>query len=218
MWLDYKTAIERLDKRSRQIWEEVQKKENKADFAPAMCFAIALKAQAIVLEKINSEALQSPVCWEEDLDFPSLPTLSADAGFLEEALAKSFSHWTELWEETLEKCYCGSFFRKGHGRNVKIKIMINHCLEAMGKTILIKQYIGIKTDDLEHARHHYNLAKESRVEKDLIIVWECENRIFTRPLSIRREQKEKAECIHEPALLEHIQNIWQKINQVENLK
>lgn len=219
MWLRYKTAIEKANAKAKQIWEYIQQKENKSDFAPTMCLAIALKAQAIVLEKVNSEALQSTVCWDENLDFPSLPILAADSGFLEKALAKSFSHWVEIWEETLEKCYCGSFFRKGHGRSVKIKIVINHCLESNKRSILVKQFIGIKTDDLQHARHHYNLAKESRVDKDVIIVWECENRITPEfelgPLRIFCEKKERAECIHEPTLLEYIENFWNQLQQTK---
>lgn len=150
---------------------------------PLVSFYLALQAQAKVLEYLNDKYLNYGLAWDEDTGFPSLPSLTADAGSYVRyfnpqgelrMLLESFCGWTLFAKEEMI-CCCGS--RSFKRRKVALEIMLNHILEVKDSSVVVKQLLGVRTDDLKHLEHHYNFKKQSQRIDNLYIIWLCRNRI-----------------------------------------
>ena len=155
--------------------------------AASKIFLMALMAQRKVLANLNDENLYCQVLWDERTGFPSHPSLAADvAKYFEifntsdwlKALLNSFSGWSLFRQEKI-LCCCG---RKE--RIVSLDIMINTILSvssvpksSINSSLEIKLLVGVKTDDMEHLKMHYNIKKQSKVDGGLYIIFNCVNSV-----------------------------------------
>jgi hypothetical protein len=180
--LDYKESIQKLSDLVTIIKEKMQKMENEyGSYLPSISFFLALQVQAKVIDYLNDEALNYGLAWDEDTGFPSLPSLVADVGSYVRhfnpqgklrILLESFCGWS-LFEKEEMLCCCSSFKL----RKVALEIMLNHVLEIQESSVVIKQILGVRTDDLKHLEQHYDLKKPSQRIDNLNIIWLCRNEI-----------------------------------------
>lgn len=195
IFLSPSEAVIRLEKiicrLDRRIGETIKPEE----LAAGACL-LALAAQRKFLICQNDSVLSSMVLWGDKTGFPSHPSFTADAAsfaktlpaevfcsegqkaegresFAElKAILGSFSAWTVLKKEELP-CWCG-----GSKRIVNIEVMANVALKAVDAGLSARLLIGIRTDDQNHFQKHYSSSRLSRAIDDILIIFECENRII----------------------------------------
>jgi len=160
-FIDYREAIGKIRKTATKLKKELSKQEA-SKVLPSFAFYILLRAEMEVLLYLNDENLNCQVPWNDwdmKVGLPSIPSMIADArkhrtaeeSFLY-ALLHSFFSWTVFARETLD-CSHGS----GPKREVKDDIMMNYVLSSEDNALVIKQLVGVKSDDLSHLEHHYDL-------------------------------------------------------------
>ncbi len=185
--LGYNESVERLGGivRKFEIPMEAVKKEHYFSpsylYLPFAAFYLALQAQVKAMEYLNDKNFNYGLAWDEDIGLPSLPSLVADVGSYVRhfnpqgelrKLLESFCGWTLFVKEEM-LCCCGR--RSFKGRKVVLEIMLNHILEVEDSSIIVKQLLGVKTDDLKHLEHHYNFKKQSQRIDNLYMIWICRN-------------------------------------------
>lgn len=213
-FVHYKEAAEKLGKAKKILKEKVEKQnQSESHFMPAWAFLLALSAEIKVLEAINKDYFNSPVAWDAEINLISYPTLIADAAkasdilLLEDGvkiILKSFREWTLFCVEEI-KCRCGE---KGfNARKIQIEIWLNHILAREKNSLIIKQFVGIRTDDLKHLKEHYtkpeetaNLKKfykESRLWSNVNLIWFSVNRLIFENNSLHTLYDEGIEAARE---------------------
>jgi len=85
----------------------------------------------------------------------------------------SFSAWTLISRDKIP-CCCGQGWKT---RTVEIEVCLNHVLKVDGKTLTVKQLVGVKSEDKDHAVNHYDFQSASKAVDGLRIIWVCENSI-----------------------------------------
>lgn len=134
-------------------------------------------AQFHTIKKLNNETINCDVPWDQRTGFPVHSTIIADAQkFCElfhpppclETLLRSLSRWTTFSHEEF-KCCCGRGWKL---RILFLEIMVNTFLDVTEKGLMIKQIVGIKSDDRKHLQEHYNQKRGSHIFHDLVIVGE----------------------------------------------
>ncbi len=197
-FLDWKEAIEKLEIIEQKMRRKIKGKS--PEILPAIALCLALAAERKVLGYLNDDALNCRVPWDETTGFPSPPSMSADAAQYgdyfettntpQDAILKSFSRWTLLVQEkTL--CCCGK--RNTNFEEVVIDAMLNHSVTIDENRLVVRQFFGVKSNNLKHMAHHYSAKTQSQRYKDLIIIWDCENQIDCRNFEISSSIKVRAE-------------------------
>ncbi len=210
--LGYSESLERirniLGKFERKI-REMGNPKNHSDskwwqvFLPLVSFYLALRAQEKALEYLNDKHLNYGLAWDENIGFPSLPSLAADAGsyvkYLKpegelKIILESFSGWASFSRQKT-RCACGG--NSFSLRDVFLEIMINHVLAVQGESVLVKQLLGVKSDDASHLEHHYNNFKKKSERIDgLFMIWAVENEISAKEEAVEVRCM-KANCADE---------------------
>lgn len=90
------------------------------------------------------------------------------------SLLNSFYGWTRLSEEIFPSCVCST--NNLNGRKAELEIMMNHVMRLEDNALLIKELVGVRTDD-EHFEKHFKMQKPSARDPNLYIVWICTNKI-----------------------------------------
>lgn len=142
---------------------------------------IALKAQAKILEHLNDQHLNCSIPWDKRTGLPSHPSMIADAQkytkFFQcsegiKSVLNSFLGWS-LFAEKKILCYCDSSLLKPH--NVSFGVMLNHVMRVDWTKgdyfFVIKQLVGVKCNNKEHPKNHYNFGKISQVMDDLSMIF-----------------------------------------------
>lgn len=171
-----------------------------AFFLPARAFLLALKAQAKILGYLNDEHFNCQVPWDRRVGLPSHPSLVADVlKYVQifkpdertKAVLESFSAWTSFAKETIT-CCCG---RGWNSRKAALDFMLNHIFEVKDSKLVIKQLVGVKSDDDSHLAHHYsNFQQPSRQYGDLSIIFVYENAVhLTDPIAVESLDYKMAE-------------------------
>ena len=181
---------------------------------PFLAFYLALQAQAKTLEYLNDKHVNCGLAWDEDIGLPSLPSLIADVGsyiryFNPQGglhmLLESFCGWS-LFEKEEISCCCGS--RSFKLRKVALEIMFNHILEVQESSVVVKQFLGVRTDDLNHLEHHYNFKKQSQRIDNLYMIWLCRNEVKNNgSLEIEYLGSEQAEVFNLPGFQNRIMKL-----------
>lgn len=178
--LDYKESIERLN----GIISGFKIPIMSHFYLPTSAFHTALQAQVKILGYLNDDYLNYSLGWDENTSLPSLPSLVADvSSYIKyfnpqgdlKTLLESFCGWTLFAKEEIV-CCCGR--RSFKGRKVELEIVLSHLLEVADSSVVIKQLLGVRTNDLKHLKHHYNFKKQSNVIANLYIIWDCQNVVF----------------------------------------
>ena len=144
---------------------------------PILAYTVLLDAALSNIRQASQQLFCLPFPWEVTIDFPSHPTLIADARhFCQTAqlaekngiIVDSFAQW-RLFKKQEIFCCCG---RATRGRTVPIEIVIHHPvrIDRSSRTLEIKQLIGIRSADQQHIEGHYNLHKASRVDHNISII------------------------------------------------
>lgn len=189
-FLDYIATIERLD--------DILKRLKSRTSYEAAVLRIVLSAQRAVLGRLNDEHLSCKVGWDRRTGLPSHPSLIADIqkyvdlfkpSRIEKMLLRSFGGWAVLGHQTMD-CACGRGFKT---RTVAMDFMVNTMLRVENNTLLMKQLVGIRTDDPAHLSHHYDYGKASKRVDDCSIVFESEGKITNKnSLSVRHLSQKSA--------------------------
>lgn len=210
----YQEAIKKLEETKKILKEKVEKQNQyQYYFMPAWTFLLAISAEIKVLETVNKDYFNSPVAWDTEINLTSHPTLIADAAKICDILPaedgvkiilNSFRGWTLFCAEEI-KCYCGE---KGFSaRKVALEIWLNHILCREKNYLIIKQFAGIRTDDLKHLKEHYakleettelkKFYKESRLWSNVNLVWCSINRLIFENGALRALDNKEIETARE---------------------
>lgn len=156
-------------------------------------FRVALEAEREAVKLLNDEYLNCMVPWDPDTGFPTPSTIAGDAASLANtlpphdtlrAILESFSRWTVLAQERI-LCSCGK--SGSQQRDVELKVLMNHSIKSERGGLTVKQFVGVRSGDFGHLKHHYGFKKDSKASDDIIIVWICENRVSNTPSGISVE-------------------------------
>ncbi|MBI3274144.1 MAG: hypothetical protein HYZ69_03290 [Candidatus Colwellbacteria bacterium] len=180
LFLGYSESLKKL-KRIIMILEKKIMHPLPMHQAPAqgtlLVFRAALVAQYRTIEKLNNETINCDVPWDRITGFPTHTTIIADAQkFCElfrvppliEILLRSLRSWTAFSEQEF-KCCCGKGWKM---RTLFLEVMLNYSFETTENGLMIKQIVGIKSNDRKHLQEHYDQKRGSRVFGDLVIVGE----------------------------------------------
>ena len=135
------------------------------------------QSPAVMRKLIGNDNITCDVPWDETLELPSLPTLTADAKSFTaifkpedwriKSLCDSFSGWS-LYATQKELCACNSRLKV---RELGIEILVNHILKIEKGIIFLKQLIGLRSEDLKRLEKHYYEDKvPSRFVDSLLII------------------------------------------------
>jgi hypothetical protein len=147
---------------------------------PFIAYDVLLYAAIAHLTKGRNKMFYFPIPWEKSSSWPSHPSLVADARSYCRSIASddsiglivdSFAEW-RLFQSQKILCCCGKGSAFSRERIVPIEIVIHHPvnMDRGSQTIEIKQLVGIRSDDRDHIENHYNLRRDSRVNRDISII------------------------------------------------
>lgn len=181
--LGYAESLERLRGIIPKFETQIKTAKDSSFLLPFISFYLALLAHKKALEYLNDKYLNYGLAWDEDIGLPSLPSLVADVGsyirYLNpqgglRMILESFCGWTLFAKEEI-MCACGK--RSLKLRKVSLEIMLAHILEIKNSSVVVKQLLGVRTDDMKHLVRHYNFKKPSQRIDNLFMIWLCQNRI-----------------------------------------
>lgn len=149
-------------------------------YLPATAYAVLLDIAIRDLTPGKNSLFYFPIPWEKDTGFPSHPSLVADARHYCQTnnsdestnlIVNSFAGWQMFWKKKVF-CCCGKGRVGRLERFVPIEIVIHHPIhiDRESNCLTVKQLVGIKSADRDHIEKHYNLRRESRVDKNISIV------------------------------------------------
>ncbi len=171
-FVDYRDSIQRLNQILKQL-------EPEGLYATAL-WRMIFAAERDVLKSINSEFLHSALAWNRRTNLPSHPTLIADLQkYIEifkpaswkKAQLQSFVDWARLGRQTI-KCACGRGFKT---RPVTVDFILRTRLWVEDNSLVMKQMVGVKTNDVAHLSRHYNPTSKSTDSH--VIVFESESEV-----------------------------------------
>lgn len=180
IFLGYKESLEKLHTIITVLFNEIENPPPMSRPTEQNALLILLSAfiaQYYTIKKLNDEVINCCVPWDQRTGLPTHSTIIADAQkfcelfrpppFLELILCSLFQ-WT-LFTRQEFKCCCGRGWKM---RTITIEIMINFFIGVTEKDLVIKQIVGIKSDDRKHLQEHYDRKRGSRTFNDLVIVGE----------------------------------------------
>lgn len=215
-FVNYKEAARRLEGIGECFESGKLSRLTPDEWYPAFLLELLVSAQRDTLYRANDEHISCPVPWSAETGFPSHPTMIADAGQFaklsdcpefQKPLINSFVSWTLFSGETVS-CCCGRGLRE-----IAAEIVLNNVLGAADGGLLIKQFIGIRSDDVNHLRGHYGeSSRQSKASGNIWVVYEAESIAetggkttvikknlskyfnFERLVAVLKEQKEGQRC------------------------
>lgn len=137
----------------------------------------SVQSPRVMKKLIGNENITCDIPWDEILGLPSHPVLAADTRSYPrifkpkdsriEALCESFSGWS-LYATQKELCACNSRLKVNE---LTIEILVNHILKSEGDKLLLKQFIGLRSEDRKRLEKHYYEDKvPSRFVDSLLII------------------------------------------------
>ncbi len=177
-------SVERLTEIENILYQKytaaLRKKDLGAAYAAGV-FSLACGAVSKLLTELNIGEIQTAAPWTHT-GFLSLPTFVADIKTATESfpalewplqsLLLSFFKWQQCMEAEVE-CCCGGFSSM---RMVKSGVMLRTKLEESpekdSNEIILRQYIGVKTDNAAHRAMHYSFScVEAEAEEDTVVIF-----------------------------------------------
>lgn len=183
-FFNWRESAEKIRELIVRLKNDIDRKENLSYQAlPGYAFLALLAVEIGALRHLNSESLSCALPWDETTGMPSLPSVIADVQkflphteYREDAqrLLQSFAAWTPIAEQKIA-CVCGS--EKFQTREIVIHLMLHHVMSQEDSMVVVRQFVGVASDDDTHLRHHYNVRTPSQQYEDVQIIWDAENRI-----------------------------------------
>jgi hypothetical protein len=218
--VSYTESIERIKKISTQLGNQLRLSSiyESPKYVSIVMYYLALRAQVYILKHLNDDLISCPIVWNSTTGLPSHPSMVADIRkFVEEfeipdllkVVLLSFSEWTILQSENF-LCCCG---KDGQQRKVELDVMINTVLRSSDRKLMLKMIVGIRSDNKDHLRNHYDFGEQSKVADDIYKIWICENTICIT------DDRVKIECVSSECaeLFDNLMfstQVWQLLNQM----
>ena len=184
-------AVKKIAAVKEALRTELEKERDVFKFLPSWAFYAALLGETKTINRLNGSGLEIPLPWDERVNLPSLPTLGADAAKCADfinvknlrSLLASFEKWTLIWEENIE-CGCGATEKL---RKVAYGVWANHGLIPDGSSLLVKQFVRVRSEDKNYLKKHYSKYKPSKVLEKSNLVWTSVNKITVSGSGVKTE-------------------------------